>query len=64
MSAEITDNRESVLLMAMDMLAKKYGCKLDIDIVNHTFDFYCPDKKVEADLAIEAQKILEGSEQG
>jgi len=49
------------MLMAMDMLAKKYGCKLDIDLSNHTLEFDCPNKKVEADLALEFFKLSEGS---
>ena len=63
MSAEIITDGQSVMLMTMNMLAEKYGCKLDIDFTNHTVQFDCPNKKVEADLALEIDKILEGSDQ-
>ena len=58
---ESKDKDEAAMLMAMNQLAEKYGCKVKVDFKTHTIDFDCPDKEAENKLALEIKGMLEGS---
>ena len=51
--------KEADLANAIQRLAEKYGCKVDIDFADHKIEFDCPSKDAELDLAMELKKLLD-----
>ncbi len=63
MSADTNNaDKDSAMIAAMNMLAKKHGCKVEIDLANHSLQFDCPNKKAETDLALEINKLMGGDD--
>ncbi len=56
---ETEDRKEAAMVMAMNSLAEKYGCKVKIDFESNTIDFDCPNKQAEVDLALEVKKLFD-----
>jgi len=50
--------REAQMATAIQQLARKHGCTVEIDFENQTIEFDCPDKKSEMELALEIKQIM------
>jgi len=52
------EKKEAELVQAINSLAEKHGCKVQINFEKHTIEFDCPDKQSEVDLAMEIKKMM------
>jgi len=57
--SESESRKEAAMVMAMNELAEKYGCKVKVDFETHTIDFDCPNKQAEVDLAFEIKNLFD-----
>ena len=59
MSAKATENKdEAVMLTAMNQIAEKHGCKINVDFQNQTIHFDCPNDESKQNLALEIHTLL------
>jgi sugar phosphate isomerase/epimerase len=52
------ETKEAEMTAAIQRIAKKHGCKVEIDYEKHTMEFDCPTKEAEVDLAMEIKKMM------
>ncbi len=57
------EQREAQMITAINQLAEKHGCKVEVDFEKQTIEFDCPDKQSELDLAMEIKAVL-GPDEG